>query len=1286
MSASNTFSGGFNGQPGATFTVKGDVDPFLKSVEKTEIGVKRASKALHENALALDREIKALKEAEKPNLELIKAKESLRKEIALGIRQLNLEAKAMAEATKQNKAGSVALKGIGDAAKLQTSAILGFTLGIVGMTAAMAKGIQTFGQFERTLNTIKAVSNATKEELAAIKQSSLDLGASTIFSNQEVANSYLELAKKGFTAQESLAAMPGLLQGAAAAGTDLTTAVEIITGTLKGFNLQATDTGRVSDVLAKAANVSSAGMEDLGDAMKQAAPLASAYGISLETTAAALSLLADNQIKGSDAGTDFAGILRQMNDGTKTANDALKTLGVTLVDVKTGKLRPFIDIMADFKKAMDTKSVAEFNKEAARLVGGENLKSFIKLVEGANGKLVEYNTAMGDAAGASKEASDIINQGVNTAMEQFGGTVDTLFSKLGEELAPAFVEVTNELIKFLSNAENTRPLLDLARSIGDAVVAVKDLIKAFLEIPFLAPAIIGALNGIVTGLDAVASAAKWATNGLDQFFQDRQLELKYGRQGSKKYKDGLAKQKNAERDNIGLDFSKRFVRRFAPEWHDEHFGDKKTSPMLLPKPGKGGSGTPRPDIAYDPMAGSGKKAKSEDAKIKREEAGKLKGILDDLKDGFKGVSLALNEGLADMGPYTTEMETLGAKSKALKIEQDLAQKSLTELSSTSFKNAEVEHNRKEAIEDVKLKIKELTIEQKNLQNETIVVTDKMKENAKAIRILGQEIQQDLEDINNQDALDALQTAQSLNMQLTEQAYNNGRITFEQFKEAQIKGIQEIEAVQAQGIQSQIDYLKAKADVLNGDAEFNQEYLETLKKIYALEKALGKVKRDSKAAQTAVEQGVNQSQQNVKDSTYQAIKQAFVDAMTSGDILTALKNFGASLKSIVINAFADALTNKVKGFFDKLIGKVFDAFTGKGGGADGNAGAAGAGQMSKLAKTAGKYFGGAVAGAVVGYGVGTSTKSPVAGGAAGAVSGAVTGFSVGGPWGAAIGAVVGAIAGIFGGSRAKKKAEIQKIHDESTKQQQGISETVGKIDQSDLNLDKLAKLKKTVRTNAIGPEAEAIRRQNIDRVDALFTQRQKEIKDFIKSTKDSTRQINQQVQILQAEPYKQATLERKFALEQLERDTKDLLKKYKDSQKAQTQILAEEAAKRKLIEEQSKKSLQDTLVSVDNLLNQRDDIANSDVFTRAKSRSQQKADDIAAVDKQLMEGFFAINEFLKNGVALPDNFQGLDRILGAAQVVANNQTYSFVINDATDPEAVARAIQDYLSRAGLGDVA
>ncbi len=315
-----------------------------------------------------------------------------------------------------------------------------------GITALLGSSANDFKGFERTLNTTQAVAQLTADEMEKIKQSSLELGQSTIFNAQDVANSYLELSKAGFTAEQSLKAMPGLLNLAAAAGSDLGVATTAITESLRAFGLGVDDVGRFSDVLAKAANESAVDISDLVESFKQVAPVAGQTKQPLEDVAALLAVLGNNGVKASDAGSDLRNIITLLLKPSKEAAGVLKTLNVSLSDSK-GRVKPLSVLFNDLHKALDGYSDSSKAAAATVLAGEQNLKSFLILTGQAPGTINKMVDSLKNAGGTTTEVANTINKGLFASLEQLSGSFDTLKIQLGEALSPAIRGVADSLTR-----------------------------------------------------------------------------------------------------------------------------------------------------------------------------------------------------------------------------------------------------------------------------------------------------------------------------------------------------------------------------------------------------------------------------------------------------------------------------------------------------------------------------------------------------------------------------------------------------------------------------------------------------------------------------------------------------------------------------------------------------------------------------------------------------------------------------------------------------------------------
>ena len=178
------------------------------------------------------------------------------------------------------------------------------------------------------MSRVKAISGATGDEFEALRAQAKELGATTVFSATQAAEGMENLASAGFTASEITAAMPGLLDLAAASGSNLGTASEIAAAAVRAFGLEASDATHVADVFAEVSARTQAQTEDLGDALKYVGPQAKNAGLSLEQTSAAIGIMSDVGIKGSMAGTTLRSVLQSLQAPTEKAAETMAAYGI----------------------------------------------------------------------------------------------------------------------------------------------------------------------------------------------------------------------------------------------------------------------------------------------------------------------------------------------------------------------------------------------------------------------------------------------------------------------------------------------------------------------------------------------------------------------------------------------------------------------------------------------------------------------------------------------------------------------------------------------------------------------------------------------------------------------------------------------------------------------------------------------------------------------------------------------------------------------------------------------
>lgn len=383
----------------------------------------------------------------------------------------------------------------------------GGTMAIAGAAAAGYTGGRFLAPavgFDEEMSRVQALTRLDKgdSQLAALRAQAKKLGAETAFTTRDAASGQAFLAMAGFTPQSIQAALPGVLNMALAGGMDLGESADIGSNILSQFTLPAGEMDRVSDVLTAAFTRTNTDLRSLGDTMKYAGPVASKLGISLEEAAGMAGILANNGLRGSDAGTAMRSSLARLASPTAGAAKALKQLGVSVSDA-SGKMRPVETILLDLYKA--TKKYGQVDQVGffKDIAGEEAFVGLQTLVAGAGSgelqKLIDaLKAASGEASAVAKKMADNLGgdlKNLDSAWEgfriQIEETVDGPLRKLTQNLSDV-ITAASEWVKANPRLAQTLLLvvggaLALTVAIGALSLAVGILIGplAKLQLGFM---------------------------------------------------------------------------------------------------------------------------------------------------------------------------------------------------------------------------------------------------------------------------------------------------------------------------------------------------------------------------------------------------------------------------------------------------------------------------------------------------------------------------------------------------------------------------------------------------------------------------------------------------------------------------------------------------------------------------------------------------------------------------------------------------------------------------------
>jgi len=366
----------------------------------------------------------------------------------------------------------------------------------LAMGAGIMSSVTTGMDFQAAMSRVGAVSGATGEDFAKLEAQAKELGRSTVWSASQAAEGMQYLAMAGFKTNDILATMPGMLSLASAGQVELAEAADISSNILSGFGMEASEIGRVGDVLTSTFTGSNTSLSGLGHTMKYAAPVAKSMGASLEVTAAMAAKLGDAGIQGEMAGTALRNVMLKLATPTGDAAKTMEALGVSAVDAD-GKIRQMPDVLADLNKAMGGYSQEAKANITSTIFGTEAMGAAMILMEQAgSGALQDFQKSLAQTGTAEKVAGTQTNNlkgdfaGLSSAME---GMKISIFEALEPSLRDLTQKITGVIGKVQAwaqeNPELTQKIVYVAAAVGGLAAAALPLIMAFKTMQFIVAAI-----------------------------------------------------------------------------------------------------------------------------------------------------------------------------------------------------------------------------------------------------------------------------------------------------------------------------------------------------------------------------------------------------------------------------------------------------------------------------------------------------------------------------------------------------------------------------------------------------------------------------------------------------------------------------------------------------------------------------------------------------------------------------------------------------------------------------
>lgn len=337
--------------------------------------------------------------------------------------------------------------------------------------------------FEHQMQKVASIAGSTDKQLVQLTRTAEELGGKTQFSASQVGEAFEYMAMAGYSTEEMLSSIDGVLNLAIASGTDLATTSDIVTDYMTAMGMEASNTSDFVDKLAATITSSNTTVEQFGNAMKQVGSQAGMLGISMTDVSTAIGLAANAGVKGAKSGTALKNLLANMAAPTKAQAAALQKLGFSLNETGTYfelTKDGAVDLEGTMKKLMTATKDMDGAQKAAlitAIAGKEAMPGILAIlnqgeeawtelsntIENSSGKVQYWNECMELAGKSGKGATDLIENMKKVFEETESAALELGLST--EDLSHAIAVLGDD---GKVSAENIQDLFEVIKSMNEA--------------------------------------------------------------------------------------------------------------------------------------------------------------------------------------------------------------------------------------------------------------------------------------------------------------------------------------------------------------------------------------------------------------------------------------------------------------------------------------------------------------------------------------------------------------------------------------------------------------------------------------------------------------------------------------------------------------------------------------------------------------------------------------------------------------------------------------------------
>lgn len=234
---------------------------------------------------------------------------------------------------------------------------MGIAYGITGLGSLIGTTIKEATEYDNLMATARNIlgthdrdKDTFAQRFSQMEHIVRDVGVKTKFTAPQVADAAKFLAMAGFDVEAINKSIAPIADIALVGDTDLGETADVVTNIMTGYGIHPSQVRRAADIMTMTFTKSNTTLLEIAEAYKYSASLLSAGGVSFEEATAAMGILGDAGIKGSQAGTTLRTIMANIVNPTKKQLTNWERIGVSRTD-ENGRVRPLTEIFQDLKNA-----------------------------------------------------------------------------------------------------------------------------------------------------------------------------------------------------------------------------------------------------------------------------------------------------------------------------------------------------------------------------------------------------------------------------------------------------------------------------------------------------------------------------------------------------------------------------------------------------------------------------------------------------------------------------------------------------------------------------------------------------------------------------------------------------------------------------------------------------------------------------------------------------------------------------------------------------------------------